>query len=201
MARFTRAEIRKIIGEVCTDEMENSIIALHIGVVDPLKDELQTAKADAAKLETVQKELDDLKKTNKDYDELKTKYDDEHKAFEDYKKNVEETNSLNKLRDAYKALLKAQNVDEKRIDAILKVTDFSEKKIGKDGRFEDEAELVKSIKDDWKDFIVTKENRGAQVETPPSNGGKVKTREEIMKIKNTEERQKAIAENPELFGL
>lgn len=201
MARFTRAEIRKIIGEVCTDEMENSIIALHIGVVDPLKDELQTAKADAAKLETVQKELDDLKKTNKDYDELKAKYDDEHKAFEDYKKNVEETNSLNKLRDAYKALLKAQNVDEKRIDAILKVTDFSEKKIGKDGRFEDEAELVKSIKDDWKDFIVTKENRGAQVETPPSNGGKVKTREEIMKIKNTEERQKAIAENPELFGL
>ena len=201
MARFTRAEIRKIIGEVCTDEMENSIIALHIGVVDPLKDELQTAKADAAKLETVQKELDDLKKTNKDYDELKAKYDDEHKAFEDYKKNVEETNSLNKLRDAYKALLKEQNVDEKRIDAILKVTDFSEKKIGKDGRFEDEAELVKSIKDDWKDFIVTKENRGAQVETPPSNGGKVKTREEIMKIKNTEERQKAIAENPELFGL
>ena len=201
MARFTRAEIRKIIGEVCTDEMENSIIALHIGVVDPLKDELQTAKADAAKLETVQKELDDLKKTNKDYDELKAKYDDEHKAFEDYKKNVEETNSLNKLRDAYKALLKEQNVDEKRIDAILKVTDFSEKKIGKDGRFEDEAELVKSIKDDWKDFIVTKENRGAQVETPPSNGGKAKTREEIMKIKNTEERQKAIAENPELFGL
>ena len=201
MARFTRAEIRKIIGDVCTDEMENSIIALHIGVVDPLKDELQTAKADAAKLETVQKELDDLKKTNKDYDELKTKYDDEHKAFEDFKKNVEETNSLNKLRDAYRSLLKEQNVDEKRIDAILKVTDFSEKKIGKDGRFEDEAELVKSIKDDWKDFIVTKENRGAQVETPPANGGKVKTREEIMKIKNTEERQKAIAENPELFGL
>jgi hypothetical protein len=196
MARFTRAEIRRIIGEACTDEIENSIIALHIGVVDPLKDELQTAKADAAKLETVQKELDDLKKSTADYEELKTKYEDEHKAFEDFKKNVDETNSLNKVKDAYKALLKAQNVDDKRIEAILKVTDFADKKLGKDGKFEDEGKLVESIKDDWKDFIVTKENRGALVETPPANGGKVRTKEEIMKIKDTEERQKAIAENP-----
>ena len=61
MAKFTRAEIRKIIGESCTDEIENQLVALHLGVVDPLKDDVTRYKADAEKLPGVQKELDDLK--------------------------------------------------------------------------------------------------------------------------------------------
>ena len=61
MAKFTRAEIRKIIGEGCTDEIENQLVALHLGVVDPLKDDVTRYKADAEKLPGVQKELDDLK--------------------------------------------------------------------------------------------------------------------------------------------
>jgi len=38
---------------------------------------------------------------------------------------------------------------------------------------------------------------------PPGNNGKSNsmTKEKIMSIKNTAERQKAISENPELFGL
>ena len=36
---------------------------------------------------------------------------------------------------------------------------------------------------------------------PPGNGGKTLTKDDIMKIKDTQERQKAIAENPALFGL
>ena len=61
MAKFTRAEIRKIIGESCTDEIENQLVALHLGVVDPLKDDVTRYKADAEKLPGVQKDLDDLK--------------------------------------------------------------------------------------------------------------------------------------------
>ena len=55
MAKFTRAEIRKIIGENCTDEIENQLVALHLGVVDPLKDDVTRYKADAEKLPGVQK--------------------------------------------------------------------------------------------------------------------------------------------------
>ena len=49
MAKFARAEIRKIIGESCTDEMETALIALHHSIVDDVKDQLDAAKADAAK--------------------------------------------------------------------------------------------------------------------------------------------------------
>lgn len=86
MAKFTRAEIRKIIGESCTDEIENQLVALHLGVVDPLKDDVTRYKADAEKLPGVQKELDDLK--GKGDDGYKEKYESEHKAFEDYKTSV-----------------------------------------------------------------------------------------------------------------
>lgn len=45
MAKFTRTEIRAILGEACTDEIENKLVALHLGVIDPLKDDLQKYKA------------------------------------------------------------------------------------------------------------------------------------------------------------
>ena len=87
MAKFTRAEIRKIIGESCTDEIENQLVALHLGVVDPLKDDVTRYKADAEKLPGVQKELDDLKAQGDGG--YKAKYEAEHKAFVDYKANVD----------------------------------------------------------------------------------------------------------------
>ena len=87
MAKFTRAEIRKIIGESCTDEIENQLVALHLGVVDPLKDDVTRYKADAEKLPGVQKELDDLKAQGDGG--YKAKYEAEHKAFGDYKANVD----------------------------------------------------------------------------------------------------------------
>ena len=41
MSKFTRAEVRKAVGETCTDEIENALIALYLGATDPIKDELQ----------------------------------------------------------------------------------------------------------------------------------------------------------------
>ena len=61
MSKFSRADVRSILGDAHTEEMENRLVALHLGVVDPLKDQLQAYKADAEKLQAVQKELDDLK--------------------------------------------------------------------------------------------------------------------------------------------
>ena len=62
MAKFTRADIRAIIGESCTDDMENKLIALHLGVVDPLKDDVQRYKADAEKLPGLQRQLEEAGK-------------------------------------------------------------------------------------------------------------------------------------------
>ena len=200
MARFTRAEIRRIIGESCTDEMENSIVAMHIGVVDPLKDELQTLKADAAKVADLEKEIERLKTLNTDADSWKAKYEKEHADFDEYKNNIDSEKQTENLKSLYKSLLKENKVDDKRIDSILKVTDFSTLKVGKDGKLENAKELSESIKNDWGDFIVKTETKGADIETPPANSGNKLTKEQIMEIKDTTARQKAIAENIELFN-
>ena len=172
------------------------------GEIDDLKEQVTTLKADAKKLPNVQKELDEATKKIADYEELQKKYDDEHKAFEDFKKDVESKNTMNAVKDAYKALLKANSVDEKRFETIMRVTDFANLKLNKDGKFDNEKELAEAIKADWADFIVTTGERGEHAETPPANSGAPKmTKDEIMKIKDTGERQKAIAENPELFGI
>ena len=61
---------------------------------------------------------------------------------------------------------------------------------------------IKAIKEDWADFITTSSTTGAQTSTPPSGAGKTyKTKEEIFAIKDTAERQKAIYDNKELFGI
>ena len=86
MAKFTRAEIRNILGEACTEEIENRLVALHLGVVDPLKDDLTKYKADAEKLPGVQKELDDLKAAGDGG--YKEKYEKEHSAFEAFKTDI-----------------------------------------------------------------------------------------------------------------
>lgn len=200
MARFTRADIRRIIGESCTDEMENSIVAMHIGVVDPLKDELQTLKADAAKVADLEKEIERLKTLNTDADSWKAKYEKEHADFDEYKNNIDSEKQTENLKSLYKSLLKENKVDDKRIDSILKVTDFSTLKVGKDGKLENAKELSESIKNDWGDFIVKTETKGADIETPPANNGNKLTKEQIMEIKDTTARQKAIAENIELFN-
>ncbi len=200
MAKFGRADIRKIIGEACTDEIENQLIALHLGVVDPLKDALENAKTESAKVAELQKKLDEATADKNKFEDMKAKYEKEHSEFEAFKTRTESEKALETVKTLYRALLKETKVDEKRIDSILKVTDLSQMKVGKDGKLEDAENLTKNIKDEWKEFIVTKGTKGAEVDTPPENSGKSMTREEIMKIKDTTERQKAIAENLSVFG-
>ena len=200
MAKFARADIRKIIGEACTDEMENALIALHLGVVDPLKDELNNMKADAAKIEELQKEVEKLNAEKKDGEDWKAKFEKEHADFGEYKTQVEKDKATDTVKGLYRALLKEAKVDDKRIDSILKVTDFSTMKVDKNGKLDGADKLSESIKNDWKDFIVTTQKNGADVETPPDNNGTKMTRDQIMQIKNTAERQKAIAENFEVFN-
>ena len=179
-----------------TEEQVDSIIEEHTAVTDALKEKVTQYEADAKRLATVEKELNDLKAGGDDWEE---KYNAEHKAFEDYKKDIEGKAELDKVKDAYRSLLKAQNVSEKRIDTIIKLTDFADLKLTKEGKIANEDKVIERIKEDWSDLISTESEHGTQVENPPGNS-KTMTREEIMKIKDTSKRQEAIANNLELFG-
>ena len=202
MASFKRGELRDILGEAYTDEIADKLVALHRGVVDPLKDDLDAAKrdatrykADAEKLPGVQNELNELKGTD-----WKGKYESEHQSFEDYKGQVARDAEAVKAKAAHRKLLIDEGISEKAVDSILNATDYSKVKLGTDGALDKESaeSLKKDITDRWSGFRVATRRRGENVATPPAGDGKM-TREEIMKIKDPTERQAAIAHNLEVF--
>ena len=179
-----------------TAEQVDAIIEEHTSVTQGLIADRDKYKSNAEKLPEVQKQLDDLQKGDSDW---KAKYEKEHNDFEAFKKDVSDKESAAKVRDAYQKLLEDAGVASKHLKTILRVTDFSNMKLDKDGNLEGADKLTENIKSDWSDFISTTSIKGAGVSDPPAKGGKAKTKEEILAIADTTERQQAMAENIDLF--
>ena len=180
------------------EEKIDSIIEGHKETVDALKEQREEYKKAAEKYEATKAELDAIKAKG----DFEQKYNDEHAAFEKYKSEREASDTKSAKESAYKELLMAAGISEKRIPAILKVTDLSAIELNKDGKIKEADKLTEGIKTEWADFVTSTHQQGASTKTPPANdGGTVKTKEEIMKIKDPSARQKAIAENHELFGF
>lgn len=185
-----------------TDEQVDSIIEMHTETVDGLK----AYKADAEKLPGVQKELDDLKKQvaeNKD-DGWKDKHDAVKKEFDDYKAAQTAKDTKAAKETAYRALLKEAGVSEKRIDAVLRVTDLDKIEL-ENGAVKGANTVKDAIKTEWAEFITTSGQSGAGMTNPPAGGGNTvpgsKTKDEILAIKDGAARRQAMLENPTLFGL
>ena len=65
-------------------------------------------------------------------------------------------------------MLKAAGVSEKRIPAILKVTDLNSVELEGD-KVKDAEKLTETVKTDWADFIESSNTSGARTNTPPAN--------------------------------
>ena len=105
---------RKLLkGMGLTDEQVDTIIEAHTDTVDGLKKDINKYKDDAEKLSTVQKELDDLKTAGDGG--YKEKYENEKKAFEDFKKAQTAKETKAAKEKAYTEFLKSVGVSEKRI--------------------------------------------------------------------------------------
>lgn len=180
------------------EEKIDQIIDAHTETVEGLKEEAKGYKADAEKLVGVRKELDELKKDGGDW---QSKYEKEHSDFEAYKSDIAAKETKAAKAEAYRALLKEAGISEKRVDAILKITDIDGIELTKEGKIKDAEERTKGIKEDYAEFIVTTEKKGADTAKPPANSGNggALTKESIMAIKDRGERRRAIAENSELF--
>lgn len=189
---FTRSFLKSI---GLDEEKIQTVIDAHLEVVNTLKEERDKLKQDTASLGDLQKKLEQYEGG----EDFKAKYDSEHKAFEDFKKDVAAKAELAKVQSAYRKLLAEEKISEKRLDAVCRLTDFSKMKLDKDGNLADIDALRNSIKSDWADYITETTVKGADVETPPKVANAKMTKAEIFAIKDTAERQKAIAENPQLF--
>ncbi len=175
---------RKMLKAMGIDEEKiDQIIEAHTETVEGLKDEAKSYKADAEKLVGVQKELDELKKDGGDW---QSKYEKEHSDFEAYKSDITAKETKAAKAEAYRALLKDAGISEKRVDAIVKITDIDGIELTNDGKIKDAEERTKGIKEDYAEFIVTTEKKGADTAKPPANGGngEIKTKEEIYKREN-----------------
>lgn len=196
---------RKLLATMSIEEDKvDQIIEAHSDTVNALKEQIATYKTDAEKLPAVQKELDELKAAaeKSDKDAYKVKYEALKEDFDKYKEEVQEKETHAKKENAYRELLKEVGISEKRINAVLKVSDFDSIELDGEGNVKDADKLKDGIKTEWEDFIVTTQSTGANTATPPTGNGRVyKSKDEIMSIKDTNERQKAIAENHELFGF
>lgn len=188
-------------------EVAEKIVLAHTESVDALKDDNDAKEAEIAKLNKEIKDLksgaEDVEKLKKElakYEDLKEKYSDLKNTYSEYKEKVEtEASDREKKSLARKMLLEA-GISEKRVDSVLRVYDYKKLEV-EDGAVKDKADAIKGVKEDWSDFIVSKTDKGADTANPPSNNGGKKTKDEIYAIKDTAERQKAMAENHELFGI
>lgn len=191
---LTRAFLR---GLGLEDDKIGAIIEAHAETVDGLK---AANKSDAAEL---QREIDDLKgkleTSGTSAGEWESKYNDLQAEFTNYKDDLQAKATKTAKENAYRALLKSAGVADKRIDTIIKVTDFDSVKLDKDGAIKDADTLTDNIKTEWADFIAIEQTQGAGVADPPAGTGGKMSKAEIMAIKDTTKRQQAIADNIDLF--
>lgn len=180
------------------DKIEQ-IIEAHTETVDALKNERDSFKSKADSYDKVKTELDQLKETAKnggDYAKLK-------QDFDDYKAAVEKEKTDSAKKEALQKIAKDAGLSEAGIAKAVKYSDLSGIELDDKGGVKDGKALLKSLREEWSEYIVKEVTQGADTGNPPvgASGKSYKTKEEIFAIKDTAERQKAIAENHELFGF
>lgn len=148
------------------EEQIQAIIEMHLETTGKLKEQLDTANAKAAQYDEAKTKLDELGK-----EDWKKKYEDEHSAYEAFKADVDKKQVTAAKTEAYTAILKKLNVSEKRIPAILKVTNLDDIELDKNGSVKNADKVEAKAKEDWADFIVTTEKQGANTPNPPANNG------------------------------
>lgn len=149
----------------------DEIILAHTEVTDSLKADRDSYKEKAEKYDETKTELDkaksELDKVNKD--EYKTKYESLEAEFNKYKTDIAEKEVKVKKEEAYKKMLKEIGVNEKSIDAIVKVKDLSSLKLDDKGNIVDVDTLKESEKKDWEGFIIKSEEERQDPNTPPDH--------------------------------
>ena len=168
------------------DKIEE-IVTAHGETIDGLKEKIRKAEEAAAELAEAKKKIASLEEAAKhsgDYDKLK-------KEFDDYKAEVHNKEVAAAKKAALTAVAKDAGLSEAGIAKALKYTDLATVELDENGNAKDGKNLIKSLRDEWPEYIETTKTEGARTENPAAGGKVAKTREEILAIKDTAERQAA----------
>lgn len=190
-----------------TDEQVDTIIEAHTDTVDGLKADLSKYKTDAEKLSSVQKELDELKA--KGDDGWKEKHDKLKVEFEKYKDDIEAKETKANKEKAVRAFYESKGITGKNLEIAMRGSRAEIDGIELDGgKIKDASTLDALVKGDFSGLVATTTKKGADTANPPANnGGDKLTKADIYKkddkgryVMSTAERQKALAENPNLMN-
>lgn len=214
---LTKAQVREILSAAGVDgdhmkDAVDKIIDGHLASIDALREEIDTHKAEVEKLKGVQKELDavktDLETAKFELEtsrkgSYKEKFETLQKEFDAYKgkQTAKETKAAKEA--AARAYYESEGITGKALDIAMRGSGAEIEALELvDGKIKDAAALEALVKGDFSGLVNTTTTTGANTATPPANiDGHKMTKGEIMNIKDAGERQRAIAENPTLFGF
>lgn len=190
-----------------TDEQVDTIIEAHTDTVDGLKADVSKYKADAEKLPSVQKELDSLKAAGDGG--YKEKYEKEHSAFEAFKTDITAKESKAAKEKAVRAYFESKNITGANLDLAMRGCGEEMAALELDGeKIKDTKSLDALVNGTYKGLVSTTQTHGANPANPPANTGSANlTKADIYKkddkgryVMSTADRQKALAENPDLMN-
>lgn len=188
---FTREFIRKTAKECGVEipkEFENALVDEHLSA----RDTYAEAQVKAYQEENKPAEPPKVKDTD-EYKKLK-------KEFDDYKAEISGKEAKSAKERAARAFFESKGITGKSLDIAMRGSGAEINALELDGdKIKDTAALDALVKDTYSGLVSTTTVRGAQTANPPANNGGAKTKAEIMSIKNTAERQRAIAQNLPLF--
>ena len=188
---FTREFIRRAAKESGVEipkEFEDTLVSEHLSARDAyaegqVRDALEKNKpADAPKV-----------KDTEEYKKLK-------QEFDDYKAEVSGREAKSAKERAARAFFEGKGITGKSLDIAIRGCGAEIDALElEDGKIKDDTALDALVKDTYSGLVSTTVTRGAQTANPPVNNGAAKTKEQIMGIKDTAERQREIAQNLDLF--
>ena len=189
---FTRATLRNLAKESGVElpkEFEDALISEHTTARDAYAEE--QVKAELAKQPT---EKDGNVKDSEEYKTLK-------KSFDDYKAEVAAKETKAAKEAAYRAILKDANLSEKGIEKAIRYAEWDKIELEADGKLKGASDHIKSVKEEWAEYVTTTTTTGAKTSNPPANtgSGTGKTRDEIIAIRDGATRRAEMAKNAHLF--
>lgn len=193
---------RKLLkGMGLTEEQVDTIIEAHTDTVEGLKADIAKYKPDAEKYANAQRELDALKEAGDGG--YKAKYENEKKAFADFKAGITAKEAKAAKEKAVRAYFEGKKITGSNLDLAMRGCGEEMSALEMDGeKIKDTSALDALLNGAYKGLIASEETHGTKVITPPTNNGGRMSREDIYKkdsngkyVLSTAERQKALAES------
>lgn len=197
---FTRATIRNLAKESGVElpkELEDALVSEHLTARNAYAEEQVKAE--------LEKQPSEKAVNVKDSEEYKTL----KKSFDDYKAEIENKQAKEAKEKAARAFYESKGITGKNLEIAMRGSRAEIDGIELDGdKIKDASALDALVNGDFSGLVATTTTKGATTANPPANnGGDKLTKADIYKkddkgryVMSTAERQKALAENPDLMN-